>query len=347
MHKKYNKFIFLSTLTRNLIEVFSCLLLYIEGYSIKNILLFLIIMQISGIITIYISLKTNFKITLIISSILYGLSFYYLSIMNKTIINLIIFACLLSISNYSYNIIKHLLAIKEKNNTKKEISITLISQYIAKIISTIIGAIIFNKMELKLASIIIIIISILSIIPIRKFKTHKANINIKKVIIPRKKIIFSILEQFKIIFITLQPLYLYIYIKKSIYYISTFNIIITLTSIILMYIITKKIQNKYFKYINIIFISALILKLNIKNNIILLLVALLEGIGQKIYEVMSLDNLYVENKNPESYLMKEELIFGISRTIILILYLVILKNNLIAMLYISIIGIYISAYFID
>ena len=43
----YNFFLFMSTLTRGLVEVFSVIFLYNLGYSINNILLFLLIMYIS------------------------------------------------------------------------------------------------------------------------------------------------------------------------------------------------------------------------------------------------------------------------------------------------------------
>ena len=101
----YNLFLFLSTLTRNIIEVFSVIILYNKGYSINNILIFLLVMYISGIITNYISLKSNYKVVLIISYFTYGISYLYLSLMNNNIYNLLLLAVLLSISNYSYHAI--------------------------------------------------------------------------------------------------------------------------------------------------------------------------------------------------------------------------------------------------
>ena len=342
----YNIFIFISTLVRNLIEVFSCVLLYKMGYIISNILIFISIMSISGLITNYLSLKINYKISLIISSILYGISFYFLSVMTSTIINLIIFAILLSISNYAYTIIKHLLAMKLTENSKQKISIILVFTYIANIISSLIGALSIEKLSLGITSIIIILLSLLSIIPISRLNIETKKLKLKKVYISKEKKLFSIFEQFKIIFLTLQPLYLYLYINNNTYYISFFNIIINITSLIVMYKISNKINNKYFKYLNIIFCISLLLKLNIKNSIIILLVAFLEGIGGKIYEIISLENLYnnIED-NIESYLMTEEIYFCLTRTLITLIFSLFIKD-LIIMLYICIIGIFISGLFI-
>lgn len=346
-NNSYNNFIFLSTLVRNLIEVFSCLLLYKMGYSVSNILFFISVMSLTGLLVDYISLKINYKIVLIISSILYGVSFYFLSVMNNNINNLILFAIILSASNYSYTLIKHLLAIKLEDKSKHKISIILVFTYIANIISSLIGAYLIEKLSLEITSIIIIILSLLSIIPISKLNIKTNKIKLKNIYIPKKKILFSIFQQFKVIFITLQPLYLYLYINNNIYYIGIFNIIINIASLIVMYIVSKRINNKYFKYINIILCISLILKLNIRNSIIILLVAFLEGIGQKIYEIISLENLYNnENKDIHSYLFKEELIFCLTRALITLIFCL-FTSNIVLILYICIIGIFISGLFIE
>ena len=63
----YNFFLFLSTLTRSLVEVFSVILLYNKGYSINNILFFLLVMYLSGILVNYLSLIINYKVVLVFS----------------------------------------------------------------------------------------------------------------------------------------------------------------------------------------------------------------------------------------------------------------------------------------
>ena len=70
---KYNIFLLLSTLFRNLVEVFNIALLYKLGYSIKNILLyytvFFSISILVNVLTIYITNYNKTKYILILSNI--------------------------------------------------------------------------------------------------------------------------------------------------------------------------------------------------------------------------------------------------------------------------------------
>ena len=344
-NKSYNLFIFFSMFVRNLIEVFSCVLLYNKGYSVNDILLFIIFISFIGIVVDYISLRINYKIVLIVSSIVYGFSYYYLSIINNSFINLFIFSILYSIGVYSYSVIRHLFGLLLLNNNKRSISIILIFNYLGVIISSMVGAMLIKRLLLSITSIIVIILSILSIVPIRKVDIKYNKLRINKVYIPINKVFFSIFEQFKVIFIILQPLYLYLYVNKSIYYIGIFNVIINIASLIVMYFISNRINNKYFKYLNIILCLSLILKLNFRSSIILLVIAFFEGIGQKIYEIISLENLYDNDGDVINYLMMEEVIFSLSRGIIILIFYIFVKD-LITILYICIIGIFISGFYI-
>ena len=74
--KNLKVFLFLSTFTRGLVEVFSLVLLYQKGFSVDEIMISLFFMYSIGILVNYVSLKMNFVIVLIISSLLYGISFF-------------------------------------------------------------------------------------------------------------------------------------------------------------------------------------------------------------------------------------------------------------------------------
>ena len=344
----YNFFLFMSTLTRGLVEVFSVIFLYNLGYSINNILLFLLIMYISGILVNYCSLVVNTKIVLIISSILYGISYLYLSIMNNSIFNLILFAILLSFSSYSYHVIRHYLAMKMVDYDKgKNINVILIVMYGAVILSNLVGIVLVNKLSIMINSVIIMFLSIISIIPILKLDNiQDKKITFKNIKITKDKITFSILEQFKVILMEIQPLFVYLYINKSMYYVGIFNVVINLASLIVMLFITKKIKKHHFKYTNLLLCLVLILKLNMKGSIMLLFIALFEGIGMKIYEKFSLDNLYDLDKNQvNSYLLLEEFIFFGSKSFIMSIFFFVIKDIKI-ILYICIIGIFISSFYI-
>ncbi|MBR3161548.1 MAG: hypothetical protein IKF19_02300 [Bacilli bacterium] len=345
----YNFFLFLSNLTRNLVQVFSIVLLYNKGYSIENILLFLLVMYISGIIVNIGSLIINYKTVLIISTIIYGISYIYLSIMNYNIINLIILAILLSISTYSYHAIRHKLGLIMLNHHRdNNINIILIINYISIIISNILGIILIKKLPLLITSIVIFILSSISIYPIIKLKDNiSIKYKYKGINLTRKKITFNILEQFKVILVELQPLYLYIYINNNITYIGIFNIIINIASLIVMIIINNNIKINYIKYITILLGIILTIKLNLNNIILLLLIAFLEGIGIKLFEKNSLYSLYynIKKSNAVTYLLIEELIFFATKSIIMLIFILLIKD-LKMILYICIAGIVLSGFYL-
>lgn len=348
-NKTYQIFLFLSTFTRGLVEVFSLVLLYQKGISLSNILWFLFFMYTFGIFVNYLSLRYSYKIILIISSLLYGISFLYLSFMNTSLLSIILLAFLLASGNYSYHAIRHLLALElledSKGSTNKIVTVT----YLGIIASSIAGIYLIEKLPLTITSIIIFTMSFISILPILKLDHQLipfSKENFLKVKIPKDKILFNILEQFKVIFLEIQPLFLYLYIDKSIYYVGTFNIIVNLASLIVVYFIAKRFSKKYFKSICILLGLVLTLKLNLKSGIILLGLAFFEGIFVKLYENVSLNNLYSLDNNPtREYLIMEELIFFGSKSIIMFI-MCLFNLNIYIILYIAIIGMIFSSWFI-
>lgn len=346
----YNIFLFLSNISRNIVEIFSFVYLYQKGYKIKNILLFYSIYYLVGVfisyITVYLTKYIKRKVLLIISGLLYGVSFYYLSVMSMTNYNLVILSVILSTSSFIYHTIRHYYAMNLVDKVEdKKIASILISAYLPIIFSSILGSYIVDKYSILVSSIIVIILSVISIIPLIFIKDDITNNKIEYSKINSNKLVFFILEQFKVIFLLLEPIYLYLYVKKSLNYVGTFNILIGISSIIYLYYIAHRINiNKYFKYINIVFCLVLLLKLNITNKYILLVVALLEGLGIKSFELTSNKNIYnIGNSNINGYLITCELIFCFLRSIIcLIFYLFI--DNVKVMLYISLVPIFLISF---
>lgn len=348
--KRYNIFILLSTMARNIVEIYSSVLLYKMGYSLKNILLFFTILYFIGAITSYITIHTLKKIKpkyiLILSSIIFSLSFYYMTIMPKTIYNLIIFSIIYAIGSYTYHTLRHYYAIKALDNKKKEnIGNILIFTNIAIIISSILGGYIESIMSTIALSLIVVILSIISFIPLFKFETNITSKEIKYPKIEKNKLLFFILEQAKVINLSLQPLYLYLFINNKITYIGLYNVILGISSCIFIYFFTRKINSqKHFKYLNIIFCIFLLLKINIYNKYLILLIGLFEGLGIKMFEVVSAENIYNIKKDTNilGYILTVELIFCLVRSIIcLIAYFI---NDIKIILYITIILIFILSF---
>ena len=348
-NKTYQIFLFLSTFTRGLVEVFSLVLLYQKGIPLYNILWFLFFLYTFGIFVNYISLRFSYKTILIISSLLYGISFLYLSSMNTNLLSLILLALLLASGNYSYHAIRHLLALELLEDSKKSTNKVITITYLGIITSSLVGIYLIEKLPLIITSIIIFIMSFIAILPVLKLNNKQVTYskeNFKIVKINKDKIRFNILEQFKVIFLEIQPLFLYIYIDKSIYYVGIFNIIVNIASLIVVYFLAKRFSKKYFKAICVLLGLVFALKLNLKSGIILLGLAFFEGVFVKLYENVSLTNLYSVDNNPiREYLIVEEFIFFGSKSIIMLLACL-FHLNIYLILYISIIGMMLSSWFI-
>jgi len=337
-NNSYHLFLFLTTFTRGIVEAFSLVLLYKKGVVLDNILLFLIVMYGVGVLVNYVSLKINYKVVLVVSSLLYGISYLYLSFMETNLVNLIIFALLLSISTYSYHCIRHYLALLFKvKNTSLMVNI----MFLGLIVSAIVGTYIISKLSIFWVSVILFSLSILSLLPIFKvdIEIDKSK---NKVSIKGRKIVFNIFEQFKVIFLELQPLFLYLYINDSITYVGGFNIIINISSLIILFFMRKIAVGKYYFYVCFLLGVVLLFKISISNAIILFLIAVVEGILVKMYERGSLSNLYnIGGNSIREYLIVEEFIFFISKSIMMLIFLV-LDINLKSILFICIIGIIFS-----
>lgn len=333
--KSYNIYMFISTFTRNIIDIYSVVLLYQKGFSINNIIgIYAITYFIGSLIStlsIKIGNKIGFKYILIFSSIITSISFYIINnFLNPYLISLV-----LSLSIFTYHPIKHYYGINLLKQ-KEQIGNTIILTYIATILSSY-----FAIKEIKV--IYLIVLSLISIIPTLFIKKEPTkNITYPKNI-PISKMNFFILDQTKIVFLLLQPLYLYI-LSNTISYVGIFNIVITISSIIYIYkFANKKDIEKYYKYINIIFTIILLLKLNINNKTILLIIAFFEGIGIKTNELISTMNLYQNKTSKTGYIIISEIIFCLVRGLILsIIY--IFKINLKLSLYLLLIGIFLLSF---
>ena len=350
--KRYNLFILISTLARNIVEIFSSVILYEKGYSVKDILLFFAILYgfgiVVNIVSIYLGRIIKQKNILIISSLIYGYAFYYLSTMSINLTNLVIYSILLSVGSYTYHAMRHYLALSilPKDN-KKEIGSILICSYIAIIVSSYLGGYITNNLGIMWTLGIVIISSLISIIPIIKLevKNDKKKIKYDYKEIKKNKITFFIFEQFKVIFLSIQPLFLYIYAKSDIEYIGIFNALLGVASVLFVYFISRKVNLKKIFWIgNLLFCLVLIFKINITSSSILLIIAFLEGLLTKMYEMVSTTNIYSKDyKDISSYLILTEFIFCLVRSLICLFFYFFISDVKL-MLYICIGGILISGF---
>ena len=348
--KRYNIFILLSTIARNVVEIFSSVLLYQMGYSLKEILLFFTIIYLVGAITstitIYLTRIIKPKYILIISSIIFSGSFYFMSVMDKAFENLIIFSIIYGIGCYTYHSLRHYFAIKAIDDDKRNnIGNILIYTNIGVIVASLVLSYIQSKLTTLALAIVVIALSLIALIPLFKLDIKEDNTKIKYQKIEKNKFLFFLLEQAKVINLILQPLYLYLFINSKIEYVGIFNVVMGISSCIFIYFFVRKINDKkYFKYLNILFCIFLLLKLNVTNKYLILLIGLFEGLGVKMFEVVSAENIYNIKKdtNVKGYLIITEIIFCLVRSSFCFIgYLV---NDIRIILYASIVLIFLTGF---
>ena len=335
--KKFSLYVFLSTFARNLIEVFIPIILYKYGYSLKEVILYYLFVNLFSLILsypcFYLSNKYNNKILSIIGII----SFVILQLLLNNLQNNIIYLLFISlafatyrrgywISRRYYN-----LKIIKKDNISKTYSLISIINEIGLIFSSYIGSLFLDFISIDALTIISIVLFLISTIPLYLLKfEHKetdSKLELIKTIkqIPKNNIYlfgsYELLNVVKFLF----PLYLFIYVKNNYQTVGIFNFFANLSTIIFAYIYGKKINNeKNYLSLSILFIIIVyILKLNFSTSI-LIIIAFLEGIVLKMYELSIQKEFYSLSKKFEyqNYNLVYELTQNIFRTLtVLILYL--------------------------
>lgn len=347
--KKYNIFITITTFAKLMIEVFIPLLLYNIGFQLNEILIFYLVQFFTiflfNIPATYIGQKITFKKLMIISSILFSLTYLYINYMTNNIIKLVILSVLNGLYLSTYWIGRHIYGIsiiKEKETTDN-VSKYMIFGIIGSLPASYIGAYILEKYGYISLSIIILILSFISLFPLFKIKINQKinKIKIKQIIkkFPKQNYIFLFFDQLKFFTLLLFPLYIYINIKSELKYIALTNVIIGISSILYILFIAKKMdENKkdYLKPMLLAMFITLLIKLNINSSNIILFIIFIEGISKSALDTIILRNTYSykANYNNISYILFIEQLYSLFRFIITTIYLI-LEVNLKTILYIG------------
>ncbi len=356
--KKYNIFIFITSFAKLLVEIFIPLILYNMSFTIKEIILFLILKYSFCLLFIpvgyFIGKKYSVSTLMILSSIIFSITYIYLSQINKNLTSLIILSILYSSYLMFYWLGRHTygLSIIEDKKTTDNVSLYNIFTILGGLFSPFIGSYIIEKTSTLTLSTIVLVLMIISIIPLTKIKKIKLNPNtqIKHIIksFPKTNYIFNTLDQLRYILYTVLPLWIYINIKSKYSYIGILNIITGLGSIIYIYLLSKKMDKNKKDYLSLsLLIMGIIyfLKITITSNLAYLIITLFEGITKSSLDTITLRNTYVYQKNYciTSYIIFTEIINNIARTLFLIIFYI-FSVPLKTMLLICILGIFLNVF---
>lgn len=358
--KKFGIYVFLSTFSRNLIEVFIPIILYKYGYSIKKVLFYYFFANFMSLLLsypfVYLSQKYNNKILSIIGILAFSILQVLLNFMMHSIYYLIFIATLYAIYRRGYWISRRYYNLKviKNNNISTTYSIISIINQIGVIVSAYLGSIVLDYINLNVLTILAIFLFIASIIPLYLLKFEHKRVDNKLEIsntlkqIPKKDIyLFGSYELMNVVKFLI-PLYLFIYVKNTYQTIGIVNLVTNLSLMIFTYMFGKTldISKKNFLSMSIILtVFVFVLKINLMGYA-LLMISFLEGIVTKMYELSISKEFYTLSKNFEynNYNLIYELIQNSFRSIITLIF-VVFNFELKTMIYITLIFIIIGIFF--
>lgn len=357
--KKFNMYVFLSTFSRNLIEVFIPMILYKNGYELKEVILYYFIVNLFSLIITYpcvwIAKKTNYKIL----SFLGIIAFFIMQVMLNSIIDSMIYivtiALLFALYRRCYWMSRRYYNLNVMSNKNISISYSIISivNQIGVIVASYIGSLLLDFVSIKVLTIISIILFVTSIIPLCFIKIHN-NANNKKIksletmrkISFKKLYVFGAYELLNVIKF-LFPLYLLIYVKDTYQTVGILTLLTNLATLIFSYIYGKKINGKK-NFLNFSLLFVVIVYLLKANNTSywLILIAFFEGIATKMLEISVNSEFYELSKKfeYEQYNLIYEMTQNIIRTIVMLI-LLLFVTELKLMIYITLIFIVVSVFF--
>lgn len=348
--KKFNMYVFLSTFSRNLIEVFIPIILYKFGYSLKEVIFYYLLVNLFLILLVYPCIAFSKKFSNRTLSLIGILSFVLVQLLLTKIVYsmnyIIILSFLYSLYRIGYWLARRFYNLKviHKKDISKSYSFISIVNQIALIISSYVGALFLDFVSIEVLTIISILLFIISLLPLYmlKFEHEKNDVKldligtIKK--IPLSNLyLFGSYESINVIKFFFS-LYLFIYVKDNYQTVGIMNLLTNLSTIIFAYFYGKKINKKenYLK-LSIIFIGIVYLLKANSTSYLLVLIAFLEGIATKMYELSMSKEFYSLSKKFEyaNYNLVYELVLSIFRSLILLVCYLFIKDLKI-MIYLSV-----------
>lgn len=345
--RKFNIYTFLSSFAKGLIETFIPLILYKYGYSLKEVLFYYLICNLSSLIIMFPCLKlikkhnrllafsSIFFIT-IVQIMLNNIVYSYLYLISLGIMYALYRRCYW-ISRRYYNLNN----IKEKNICKSYTLICILSE-LAAMTSTYIGSLLLDFTDIKILAIISILFFIISMIPLFSLNYNQDENRKMHLFKTMKKISFGNLIHFgcfelKAITKFLFPLYLFIYVQDRYQVVGLLSLIADFATILFSYMYGKKLNEgkNHLRLSIVLFIIILVFKAN-TTSYILAIIAFLEGIISKANEISLSKEFYTLSKKYDyyNYSTAYEFTQNVFRSVtLLILYLFV--NDIKIMVYIT------------
>ena len=358
--KKFSLYVFLSTFSRNLIEVFIPVILYKFGYSLKEVLIYYLLVNAFSLLIshpcVLIANKYGNKTLAIVGIISFVISQILLNFISRSSIYILILAFSYALYRRGYWMSRRFYNMKiiKKDKISTTYSIIAVINQLGVIFSTFIGAVLLDYVGINVLTVIAILFFLASVIPLYKLNFHSENINkkielkntLKK--IPKRDLYLFGTYELKNVVTFLFALYIFIYIKDNYQAIGILNMLTNIALMIFTYLFGKRLDksNKNFLGVSIFLtVIAYVLKAN-TTTYLLLLVSFIEGFISKMHEITINNHLYSLSKKFEYNNLNfvYELTQNVFRTVVVLAF-VLFTFDLKTMIYICLAIIFIGIFF--
>lgn len=310
--KYFNSYVFISTFARSLIEIFVGTILFKAGFTLKEVILYYVFINIFSFILdfpyLYIAKKHSNRVLSIIGIVSFLSLQLALNFVHLTYWYLLLLSFLFASYRRGYWISRryYTFQVIDNQNISKEYSFISILNQLALLLSSYIGSLLLEYISIKVIIIISILLLIISLYCVFKIKLeteiNKFKINLKESlkVTPFKTIINIGCYELQNVISFLLPLYIIIYVKNTYTAVGIINLLAQLATIIFLYVYGLLInKNKnYLKFSIIFFIIFKVLQVE-TYGVLLFIITFISGLAAKMYEQSYHKELLILSKNYE------------------------------------------------
>ena len=353
--KKFNFYVFFTTFARNLIEVFIPVILYNFGYTLREVIIYYLFVNIFSLMLTFfcghIIEKWGYKNLKFAAIVCFVLMQLVLNNIIYSFLYLLIVAFLYAAYRKFYWLPRRYynLNVVKKKNVSITYSIISVVNQLGIVISTYIGSLLLDFTNIKFVTIISVILFVVGILPLGEIKIENKNekfelLETLKKIPFRNLYLFGTYESVNVLKF-LFSLYLIIYVKNSYTTIGFYSLMSNFSLMVFTYMYGKFI-NKEKNFLNLsIFLTCLIslIKASV-TSWLLIPVSFFESIFKKMYEISINKEFYSSGKNYDynNYNFAYEVVQNITRLFIVLILVFI--DDLKFMIYIVIFVIFIGCF---
>ena len=310
--KIFNRYVFLSTFARNLIELFIGTILFKAGFNLKEVIFYYLFVNVFSFFIAFPCIRIAKKHSNKILTILGIVSFISVQVaLNYIKLNkwyLLILAFLYALYRRAYWMSRryYTLQVIDKKNTSKEYSFVSIMNQLALLLSSYVGSLLLEYVSINIITYLSIMILIVGLYFVYKmdfeYEINKTKINLLETIkiTPVSSLISIGCYELQNVITFLLPLYIVIYVKNTYTAVGLINLLAQLATIVCVYaygLLINKDKN-YLKFSIIFLIVFKLLQVN-TYGIVLFIITFISGLATKMYEQSFNKELLILSKNYE------------------------------------------------